>query len=507
MTFLDSFDMLEGNFELSIFIAAIGALWGIVKLAIFMLSIDNKFPKLTVAVDAIVLPFVVLLIGSLANDGHKFLGIGNQSEIFNALTLFGVLLVIGWCAARLFEIFLLSRQKNEDTERLPGLQRGLLFFGFLFLSAIIFFSIMDYSVTGIYVSTGAVAAVFAFAMQRTLGDLFSGVALSIEHPFRLGDWIELEDGTQGQVIDINWRATRLRGWDNATVTVPNGTLAQQRISNMHGANHVYAQWYMIKLPAEVDPRMAKALLLEAAIRCDKLLKKPLPSVRLADVTKVPYEYSVWVHFPDFFSMFAGREQLFREIHCALQEAGIRITPEIYELHTREIEATVVEAATNLRILQGLDFAKFLTNEELEQLADTSDRHTYDAGTTIISEGEISQCFEIIVHGIVETSVERGRNPLETIGEIVPGQYYGLYSMIAEGPSFQKFSAATDVTVMRVHIEHIRALLIKRPDLSEAFAKIVEFRMEKAQEVRMKGDAPKNKLSFYDILNKIEGLVS
>jgi len=498
--------MLEDNLETSIIIALVSVIWLVGKRYFLDAVIYDKFPKIVTTINLFVIPLTILLIGSLIYDGLKQLGIDGLNEHINALTLLCIFFTVGWCLARFAEIFLLSMHKDEEATYLPGLQRGLLFGGFLFISSILFFNIMEYSITGIYVSTGAVAALVAFAMQKTLGDLFSGIALSIERPFHLGDWIELEDGSQGQIIDINWRATRLSAWDKTTMVVPNSVLAQQRITNMHGSNHVYAPWYEIKIPAEVDPRLAKALLLEAALRCDRVLKKPLPVVRLIDATTVPYVYLIWVHFPSYRSMFAGREQLLREIHYTLKNAGVQVAPQIQELHTRRAEVMNVEPPTTLLALKSLDIASSLTDAELEHLVKASERHTYDAGTVLTAEGECSKAFNIILHGIVETSVKTASGTSKIIDELKPGQYYGLYAMIVDSLAFQQFTAVTDVTLIRINMDALRALLIKRPDLQEKFAKIAKQRMDTAQEIRLSVNKSPIRLTVHDILRKIEKLV-
>lgn len=157
-------------------------------------------------------------------------------------------------------------------------------------------------------------------------------------------------------------------------------------------------------------------------------------------------------------------------------------------------------------LKKLDIAKFLTDEELEELVQTSERLIFDAGTTIIAEGEVSQAFDIIVHGVVETSVKSGSKSFRPIDELKPGQYYGLYAMIVDAPSFQQFAAATDVTVIRVHIECIRALLTNRPDLSEELARIVKQRMDTAEEMRLRTDNAPARLTFQDILRRVDALM-
>jgi small-conductance mechanosensitive channel len=59
-----------------------------------------------------------------------------------------------------------------------------------------------------------------------LGDLFSGISLSIEKPFKLGDQILLEGGVEGEVIKLNWRATHIRNGANDVVVIPNSAIAK-----------------------------------------------------------------------------------------------------------------------------------------------------------------------------------------------------------------------------------------------------------------------------------------
>jgi small-conductance mechanosensitive channel len=207
----------------------------------------------------------------------------------------------------------------------------------LFVALIVFSMANDYAPTELYISTGAFAALVAFAMQQTLGDLFSGISLSIERPFKIGDWLRFNDGTEGEVIDINWRATRLRGWDNTTFIMPNGQLARQSFTNLHGPNHLYAPWYYTRISGEADPNQITKLLETAAQRCETVLSNPAPVARLTDGEKVPYTYMVWVHFRNYPAMFAGREELYTEIRKELLDAGLQLASDIQEVRFRPIE--------------------------------------------------------------------------------------------------------------------------------------------------------------------------
>lgn len=495
--------LLDENWEIATGAVVVVLAWIVGTRCFGGRSVVRQFPRTAACVELILAPLTVLVFGGVTRVLLEKFGITELNDEIRFVVTVGVYLVIAWCVARIVELWILSRSKEGIATALPGLQRSLLYVLALVLGLFVFLSIEGHSITGVFISTGAVAAVIAFAMQRTLGDLFSGIALSIERPFRVGDWVALNDGTEGQVIDINWRATRLRGWDNATYVIPNGELAQQGFKNLHGSDHLFAPWYEIKIPAEVDPRFANALLLEAALRCDKVLKHPLPLVRLMDASTVPYTYMIWVHFPNYPAMFAGREELHREVHYALNRAGIQAAPEIHEIHARKAEIPRAEPPTTLLALKGLDIASSLTEEELEKIASMSQHFVFDAGTILLREGATANAFDVIINGIVEPSITLPNGSRKSIERLSPGQYFGITSMITTDPSTLQFTALTDVSLIRIDTRCLRSVLADRPDLAEDFAKIVKQRMDRAEEVRLGAQRSSTKLSFQDILRRIE----
>ena len=502
MDFIDALvPMVADHMWLAGFALLIACLWLNFDRVFGVKNFRSKYPVLSAVVDLFLAPTLVVIAGALAQiavSRHE-----TVESIVQAIVALGFLLTISWCLARLVELFLLSKRRRDDAVYLPGIQRGLLFGIFLFASFAVFMYTEGYSFTGLYISTGAVAALVAFAMQQTLGDLFSGIALSVEHPFKLGDRIRLADGSEGKVVDINWRATRLLAWDNTTLVVPNSELAKQGITNLHGAGHPYSPWYEIKVPADVDPRLAQALLLEAALRCDKIMKYPLPSVRLADASTVPYTYMIWVHFPSYVSMFAGREQLFQEIHYALKDVGTLVSARISEHHIREVDANQVEPPTKMLALRMLDIAKSLSDEELEVLANSSTREVFEAGTVIATEGEIATAVDVIIHGDVEASVTTPSGSSKVVDHLRSGQYFGLASMVLDTPSFLKFTASTNVTAIRIDVEALQEILVGRTELQDEFATILKQRMDAAQDAQLAETEVEKRLTLKDVLRSVE----
>jgi len=78
---------------------------------------------------------------------------------------------------------------------------GAVYFIFALFAIVAF--VFDQPLTGLLATSGVVAVVLGFALQNTLSDVFSGIALNMEHPYRQGDWIRLDNGFEGEVVEIN----------------------------------------------------------------------------------------------------------------------------------------------------------------------------------------------------------------------------------------------------------------------------------------------------------------
>ena len=354
----------------------------------------------------------------------------------------------------------------------------------LLLGRHFFFMVQGYSFTGVWISTGLATAILGFTLQQTLRDFFSGIALSLEGSFRIGDRLQLENGTEGKIIDINWRATWLQDWDNTTHVIPNAKLAAQGFKNFHGPKHYYHPWYYVKIPADVDPRFAKELLFEAVLNCKTVLSKPAPIIRLNNAESIPYIYMIWVAFANYPSMFKGRDELYREIHYVLARAGIAPAAEVKEWRTRKADMFTAEPPTIPIALKSQDIFYGLDDDEIEQIALASTKLHYDAGSSILLEGDKRDALDIVISGVVEARIKLSNGEQLLTGELGAGQYYGLISMFTGQPSLFEYSSKTDVTLIRVEGDCMQDVIRRHPDLAEHYAPIIKQRLDDAELLQM-----------------------
>lgn len=450
-------------------------------------------------------PILVALFFSIVDvvlpGSHKWL---------SSLFVLSLCLVVGWFVAKVGQAYLSHRyvgERRSHPQAVPGLLHGVITGTCLLIGLGMFFWIQGYSLTGVWISTGLATALLGFALQQTLGDFFSGVALSLEGAFRVGDWLRLDDGTEGQIIDINWRATWLHGWDNTTYVIPNARLASQGFKNLHGQHHRYRPWYFVKIPAEVDPRLAKELLLEAVYNCKHNLKYPAPVVRLIDASSLPYTYMVWVHFANYPAMFRGREELYREIHYVLARAGVTPAVEVQEWRTRRATIPTVEPSTIQLALKSLDIFSSLNEAEINEIAQASCQLHFDAGSTIVLEGDSSDALDIITSGLVESRIRLPNGDQMLVNELVAGQYFGLISMLTDHPSLFEYIAGTDVTLIRVDMSCMQKVLRNHPELADYYAAIIKQRLDEAELLQIADSQGNSKsTSLGDIRRFIKGLM-
>src|SRR5262245_25039600 len=86
-------------------------------------------------------------------------------------------------------------------------------------------------ITTLLTALGVGSLAVALALQPTLSNLFAGLHITLAKPLRVGDFIELETGTRGHVVDIGWRSTRIRDLPNNLIIVPNARLVEMVVTN------------------------------------------------------------------------------------------------------------------------------------------------------------------------------------------------------------------------------------------------------------------------------------
>jgi small-conductance mechanosensitive channel len=174
-------------------------------------------------------------------------------------------------------------------------------------------------------SAGIVGIAVGFAARDTLANLFSGVFIVADAPYKLGDYIVLDGTLRGIVSDIGIRSTRLLTRDDVEVTVPNAVIANAQIVNETGGPH---EKMRVRVKVSVaygsDLDQVEQVLLSCAEGVEKLSRRPEPRVRFRAFGEsgLDHELLAWIDEP----VYRGRvlHELNRRVYKSLNEAGIEI---------------------------------------------------------------------------------------------------------------------------------------------------------------------------------------
>ena len=261
------------------------ALWTLARRLRTFESVLDRYPYARAFAEsalALAGAWSVGMVADLLREGVQHYGAFGRPGLYLRLAVY---LGVSYSIARFLEAVAASHQRRGQGESLSRLSRAFLYGINLFVGLLAFLAANDF--TTLTVVAGGVAALLAFALRQTLTDVVSGVALGIERSFRRQDWVMLEDGTAAVVIDMDWRATHLRGWDRATFLVPNSQLARQSMRLLPKRGALFADSPTVLMSGKEEPTRVKPLIEQAVGKCEEVQTRPAPVLRLADASTIP----------------------------------------------------------------------------------------------------------------------------------------------------------------------------------------------------------------------------
>ena len=171
----------------------------------------------------------------------------------------------------------------------------------LFALAIYFaFLAWDINVTAWVASAGIIGLALSFAARDTLSNLFAGVSIVMDAPYKTGDFIILESGERGIVTHIGLRSTRLLTRDDIEITVPNGIIGNSMITNEAGGpseKHRIRIAVGVAYGSDIDKVMS--VLEKVATDHDEVCSQPAPRVRFRQFgeSSLDFELLCWIEQP------------------------------------------------------------------------------------------------------------------------------------------------------------------------------------------------------------------
>jgi len=288
----------------------------------------------------------IILFGlALATERLEF------KETINFITLGGLktVAIFLWAASVTRFLKLLLNYLSYDKSRFKLIQdqtlplfNNLLIILVTGLSIYIIFLVWNIDLTAWVASAGIIGLAISFAAKDTLANLFSGVFIMADAPYKIGDFIVLDSGERGEVTNIGIRSTRLLTRDDVEITVPNSIMGNTKIINEAGGRH---EKFRIRVQVGVaygsDIDKVHAVLLDVVATSPNVCKFPEPRVRFRAFgdSSLNHELLCWVEKP----VLRGRilHMLNTAVYKRFAQEGIEIPFPQRDVHIRSASADKV----------------------------------------------------------------------------------------------------------------------------------------------------------------------
>jgi len=194
-------------------------------------------------------------------------------------------------------------------------------------------------VTAMLAGFGIAGVAIALALQNTLSSVFSTLALALDKPIRQGDFIELEDGTDGFVEEIGMRSTRIRTYSNNIIIVPNTQLAEMQIKNYYLPKQEVSVVVPITVSYENDLDRVEEVTMACA--ADFLNKHSdtvddfEPIIRFDAFGASAIEGRVILRAERFLDHTSIRHEFIKTLKRVYEEEGIEIPYTQYDVHLKK----------------------------------------------------------------------------------------------------------------------------------------------------------------------------
>jgi CRP-like cAMP-binding protein len=348
-------------------------------------------------------------------------------------------------------------------------------------------------------ATGAIGIVAGLALRNLLADFFSGIALNMEHPFRLEDFVLLyirgkREPVAGFVKEINWRSTTVLTPEDNLISVPNSVVAMGTVENLSFPSPVYEleldivlDWH---LGSDVVERVMGAAMVDAWARGATSGDRP-PKFRICrlDGTGVTWRI-VYLIDPRKKPKGPARHLLLSCVQRHLRLAGLQPVKlgdgpppppqrpwELWRVDDRQ------------QVLDQVPLLQALTAQERLALAAALPQRTLAAGQVVVAAGDAGESMFVVAAGVLEVLL-----PAPSTGRVAvlsPGEWFGEMSLLTGAARSASVRTMTAAVLIEIRREQLAPLLAARAALASTLAAAVaeHQRSDEAQRAAAAGETP------------------
>jgi small-conductance mechanosensitive channel/CRP-like cAMP-binding protein len=330
---------------------------------------------------------------------------------------------------------------------------------------IILNSVFALPITGLVATSGVVAIVLGLALQNTLADVFSGIAVGIEAPFRVGDRIQIGENLEGQVVQVNWRSIWLLTDGDDVAIIPNSLVAKADIVNRSFPTERRAASVEISCPERAPPERVIDTLQQATLLCPEIVRIPAPKAVITGLGPERHQYQISFSVAKSTQLGSTKDSLLRAVRRQLHYAGLLDS----QPPAQGITAELRDAALLPRqLLRDLVLFECLTDKQIDAVVEHLVCRRLGSGDALFKQNDTDTSMYVIASGILEITRKVGEMS-ETIGYLGAGEYVGEIGLLTGAAHAATATARGPCVIYLLPHDAIAPLLKQSEELASALA--------------------------------------
>jgi len=291
-------------------------------------------------------PISLLLIFIGAHLAIIPLGVPEKALFFirNTFSTF-ILIIIAYMVVTIFNIFIdhwsknwIQKTKSHIDDQLIVLIHRFSKILFAILAFLFVLDLWGVKIGPLLASLGIAGIAIAFALQTTLGNIFGGISMILDKTIKVGDMIQIDDKTMGTVMDIGLRSTKIRTFNNETVIIPNGELANSKVDNYAPPDPSARVVVPFGVAYGSDVDKVKKIVLKEIDKIEGIVKRDKekkPFIRFIDMADSSLKFKAFFWMKDYMERWRAEDEANTLIYKALNKNKILIPFPQMDVHLKK----------------------------------------------------------------------------------------------------------------------------------------------------------------------------
>src|SRR6266511_1163926 len=342
---------------------------------------------------------------------------------------------------------------------------------------------------GVLAGSGVVAIILGFAGQNFFAGIIGGVAIQLNRPYKVGDWLQVGERF-AQVMEINWRSTRLRTNDAIYLDIPNNEMVSHTIVNLHYPTEVHAMRIRVGVEYKNPPSRVKDALFRAASTAEGVLAEPKVKVFLVDFGDFAVIYEIKYYMGNHARINEINDAVRTNVWYELKRQGITIPFPIRTLRVeRKAVAPIQEEHEEARaILRSEALFECLSDQQIEGLVQQSRVSHFGRGERVIREGAEGDSMFVLLRGAAEVSISKNGTSIP-VATLKAPDCFGEMSLLTGEHRTATVRAQTDCQVMEIGKPVMADVLRDSPDCLERLSELLARRKMENEGVLREAASP------------------